>query len=259
MRRKKKRPRAPQFEAVLLHRCARKQIQHSVTSSPSPASRLLLFFPGCPSRFLSLLLSCSHCVRERSGVTLFPMHVYILVCILPDVCNTQRETRNKRRCGVFHAHTDTGARAPTHTHQNGPRRRTIIERRRLKLFHAHTIERDPRTRCDQRRTFAYGYDFDLFLLRFVVFFSETSFFLSLAIFSACLSFFLYLLFRPIARSLSPATNSRPPPYVVPLRLMVPLPAGAIGAQRHCAPSAAHRPSFALRESNSIEAHKMPPL
>lgn len=101
--------------------------------------------------------------------------------------------------------------------------------------------------------------FRLILVTFRRFFSETSFFLSLAIFSACLSFFLYLLFRPIARSLSPATNSRPSPYVVPLRLMVPLPAGAIGAQRHCAPSAAHRPSFALRESNSIEAHKMPPL
>lgn len=219
------------------------------SSSSSPV--VLLAF------FLSYFRA--HTVYARDPALLFPMHVYILVCILPDVCNTQRETRNERRCGVFHAHTDTGARAPTHTHQNGPRRRTIIERRRLKLFHAHTIERDPRTRCDQRRTFAYGYDFGLFLLRFVVFFSETSFFLSLAIFSACLSFFLYLLFRPIARSLSPATNSRPPPYVVPLRLMVPLPAGAIGAQRHCAPSAAHRPSFALRESNSIEAHKMPPL
>lgn len=35
--------------------------------------------------------------------------------------------------------------------------------------------------------------------------------------------------------------------MVPLRLTVPLLAGAIGAQRHCASSAAHRPSFALRD------------
>lgn len=36
LRRKKKRPRAPQLEAVLLHRCARKQIRHFVPSPPPP-------------------------------------------------------------------------------------------------------------------------------------------------------------------------------------------------------------------------------
>lgn len=220
------------------------------SSSSSPV--VLLAF------FLSYFRA--HTVYARDPALLSFRCTYIFLYVYYPMYVTHREKRVTRDGAVFFTHTRTQARArrPTRT-KNGPRRRTIIERRRLKLFHAHTIERDPRTRCDQRRTFAYGYDFDLFLLRFVVFFSETSFFLSLAIFSACLSFFLYLLFRPIARSLSPATNSRPPPYVVPLRLMVPLPAGAIGAQRHCAPSAAHRPSFALRESNSIEAHKMPPL
>ena len=83
--RKKKRPRAPQFEAVLLHRCARKQIQHSVTSSssssPSSPRTSSSSYLVVPSRVLFLSYFRAHTVYARPGATLFSTHVwYVCVC-----------------------------------------------------------------------------------------------------------------------------------------------------------------------------------
>jgi len=70
LRRKEKRPRAPQFEAVLLHRCARKQIRRSAplppprSPPPYPPLHLLLLFLLFQLALLSLFLSLSLSLRS---------------------------------------------------------------------------------------------------------------------------------------------------------------------------------------------------
>lgn len=183
--------------------------------------------PVVPSHSISFSLTFVHTVCDPALLSF--RRTYI--CIYTTDVTHKRVTKDG---AVFFTHTrNTGARAPTHTHQSEPRRRTIIERRRLKLFHAHTIERDPRIR--RLRTHANA-TFDFFLSSLTSFFSKL---LYLSVFLQLLSSYCTFSFY--------YDNSRPPPCVVPLRLTVPLLAGAIGAQRHCASSAAHRPSFALRD------------
>lgn len=155
LRRKKKRPRAPQFEAVLLHRCARKQIQHSVPPPPPRPPPLLSSSQLCRfsyslfrSFFLFLCRFRSHCTRPGDSFSLSVARRSLCVRAIT-VCVTHK--RNERRCGVFHAHTDTKrARADPHapertetTHDNRTTRLKTLSRAHDRAGPAKLVE--PRT------------------------------------------------------------------------------------------------------------------